>query len=161
MKKNFKYNVIGLAILIVSMISCDQADQDVSPIVSPDDSYPVATFTSNFTGSTVAEGDTVVYTVSINKPIDRALTFSASVIGGDADDSDIEVLTGTIDPYTTETEVSIVFTKDWPAESDETAQVEIGLFSMADKYLVKSSTVNPVMNLTISNYTSDTRNQWS
>ena len=156
MRKNFKYKIIGLAILIASMISCDQADQDVSPIVSPDDSYPVATFTSNFTGSTVAEGDTVVYTVSINKPIDRALTFSASVIGGDADDSDIEVLTGTISPYTTETEVSVVFTRDWPAESDETAKVEIGLFSMADKYLIKSSTVNPVLDLTISNYTSDT-----
>jgi len=156
MKQYFKYNIIGLAILIVSMISCDQADQDVSPIVSPDDSYPAVTFTSDFTGSTVAEGDTVVYSVSINKPIDRALTFSASVIGGDADDSDIEVISGTIDPYTTDTvEVSVVFTRDWPAESDETAEIEIGLFSLADKYLVQTSTVNPVMSLTINNYVSD------
>jgi len=156
MKKYFKYKIIGLTLLIVSIVSCDKAEQDVSPIVSPDDSYPVVTFTSDFTGSTVAEGDTIVYFVSINKPIDRALTFTASVIGGDADDSDIEVISGTIDPYTTDTvEVSVIFTRDWPAEDDETAEIEIGLFSLADKYLVQPSTVNPVLNLTIDNYISD------
>lgn len=157
MRKNFIYKIVGLALLIVSIVSCETADQDVSPIVSPDDSYPVVTFITDFTGSTVAEGDTIVYSVFINRPIDRALTFSASIIGGDADDSDIEVLSGTIDPYSTDTvEVSVVFVKDWPAEDDETAEIEIGLFSLADKYLVQPSTVNPVLNLTIDNYISDT-----
>ena len=155
MRKNFIYKIVGLALLIVSILSCDTADQDVSPIVSPDDSYPAVTFTSDFTGSTVAEGDTIVYFVSINKPIDKALTFTASVIGGDADDSDIEVISGTINPYTTETKVSVIFTKDWPAEDDETVEVEIGIFSLANKYLVQTSTVNPVLSLTISNYVSD------
>jgi hypothetical protein len=44
MKRYFKYNiVIVLAFLAVSIVSCNTAEQDASPIVSPDD-YPVATY---------------------------------------------------------------------------------------------------------------------
>lgn len=155
MKKNILYNLLGLALLVVSLVSCDTASQDVSPIIEPDASYPVATFTTDFTGSTVDEGDTIIYSISINKTIDKSLTFSAQVVGGAADDDDIVVARGTIAPYETETEVMIIFDQDWAADDAETAEIEVGLFGLADKYLVHPTTVNPVFNVTISNYESD------
>ena len=156
MKRYFKYNlVIGLALLIISFVSCNTAEQDVEPIVDVDDTYPVASFITDFTGANVAEGDTVVYTISLNKPISADLTFTATVIGGTADGSDIEAINGTIAAYDTETEVSVVFTQDWAADDAETAEVEIGITGLGEKYLVHPSTVNAVLNVTVANYVPD------
>ncbi|MBI9052360.1 MAG: hypothetical protein JEY96_00995 [Bacteroidales bacterium] len=156
MKRYFKYNlVIGLALLVVSFVSCNTAEQDVESIVEVNDTYPVASFTTDFTGSTASEGDTIMYHVSINKPINKDLTFTATVVGGNADDSDIEAISGTIAAYDTETDVSVVLTQDWVADDAETTEIEIGITSLGEKYLVHTSTVNPVLNLTVANYVPD------
>ncbi|NOQ26098.1 MAG: hypothetical protein GQ564_12100, partial [Bacteroidales bacterium] len=85
MRKNLKYNIIGLALLLLGIVSCDTATQDQTPIVEPDDSYPVVTFTLENTGTSFNEGDTIVlYTVSIDKTINRSLTFHGTQTGGTA-----------------------------------------------------------------------------
>ena len=156
MKRYIKHNlVIGLALLVVSFVSCNTAEQDVESIVEVNESYPVASFTTEFTGNEAAEGDTIVYHVSINKPISVNLTFTATVVGGDADGSDIEAIDGTIEAYETETDVSVVLTQDWVADSAETYEIEFGLTSLGEKYLVHPSTVNPVLALTVANYVPD------
>ncbi|MBI9053892.1 MAG: hypothetical protein JEY96_08755 [Bacteroidales bacterium] len=156
MKKFIKHNlVIGLALLVVSFVSCNTADQDAESIVEVNDSYPVASFTTDFTGNVASEGDTIEYHVSINKPISVDLTFTATVVGGDADASDIEAISGTIAAYETETNVSVVLTQDWAADDAETAEIEFGIASLGMKYLVHPSTVNPVLNLTVANYVPD------
>lgn len=154
MRKILKFHIIGLALLMAGISACDTASQEASPIISPDNK-PTANFVSEFTGTTFTEGDTISVSVSTTAPIDRALTFSAHVIGGTADDSDIEVIPGVIAPYTTEAVVKIIFVQDWAADEAETAQIEVGLFSMADKYLVHTNTQNPILNLNITNFKSD------
>ncbi len=105
--RKYLYNIIGLFFLGIFAISCDSAHQDVSPVVSPDDN-PVATFISDFSGSTITEGDTITYSISLDKPHTASLTFSVKITGGTADESDIEVISGTIPAFKTETEVQII-----------------------------------------------------
>jgi hypothetical protein len=155
MRRHILYKIIGLALLIVSIVACETATQDVSPLGSTND-YVVATFATNFTGSSVTEGDTIKYTITTDRMIDRSLTFSARVLDGSTgDEDDIEVIPGVIEPYTTETTVTVVFNQDWDVESDETMELEFGVFGIADRYLLNQSVVNPVLDLTISNYVSD------
>jgi hypothetical protein len=153
MRKSIKYNLLGLALILAGMIACDTAEQDVSPIGSPD-GYTKATFTTDFTGGTVDESDTIVYTVTINKTIDRSLTISARIISGTANDDDITVVPGVIEPYKTTAEVMVIFNEDWDAEATETMKLEFGVFSIADRYLLNETTVNPVLNLTLNNVVS-------
>ncbi|MDZ7636021.1 MAG: hypothetical protein U5L72_16935 [Bacteroidales bacterium] len=56
------------------MAACDTASQEAEPVISPE-GYPVATFV-NATGTSVVEGNSIIYTITIDKMIDRALTFS-------------------------------------------------------------------------------------
>lgn len=156
MRKKFIYNIIGLAFIFGAIIGCDESSQEVSPIVEPDDSYPTVTVTTDFTGSTVTEDtDTIYYTFTLNKPINRTLTFSARVIGGEADDHDIEVTPAVVPAWGTEAELMIIFPAEWEAEDDETAEIEFGLFSLADKYQVYPGQTYPTLNVTIKNYESD------
>jgi hypothetical protein len=152
MKRYFKYNiVIALAFLAVSIVSCNTAEQDASPIVSPDD-YPVATFTTDFTGSTINEGDTIMYTITLDKAIDWDLNFDFILNSGTLDnDLDAMSATATIAPYETETEIMIIFVADNFPEVSETAQIEIKLTDLAETYLVNPTTVFPVLDLTVVN----------
>ncbi len=154
MRKYFKY-ILGLVLIVVGIVACDTADQDVSPVISPDNK-PVATFTTSSSSTTLTEGDTLVYTVKIDKMLDRALTFSAKVKSGTADDLDFLAEPAVLAPYTTETKLYIIAIADNIPEVGENLELEIGVFGLADKYLLNPSTVNPTMNLTITNYNDPT-----
>lgn len=155
MKNKISYKLIGLALLVVGMVACDTASQDVSPVISPD-GYPVATFTQVKGGTTaVAEGDTILFEVTTDKMIDRAITFNARILEGTANGDDIEITPGVLSPYTTSTTVQVVFLRDWANDDAETIKLEFGAFSIADRYQPNQATVNPVLNLTIANYVSD------
>jgi len=147
----------------MALVSCDQASQDVSPIISPS-GYATATFTTDFTGSNVSEGDTITYTITLNKMLDRAVTFSVKVNQGPLSMDDIydeeleeedQLYSTRMAPYTTEASLSIVFQKDWVYDPAETGTIEIGAFGIAEKNLLNPATVNPKLNLTVSNYVSD------
>lgn len=153
MRRYIKYKILGLAIMLVSMIACT-AEQDVEPIVSPE-GYPVVTFTPREAYSVVNEGDTLFYDISIDKMLDRSLTFDGRIVGGTSDDDDIVITPGVIQPYSTTTSVMIIIPDDWDIESDETLQLELGVFGIADRYLLDPNTVNAVLNATIKNYVSD------
>jgi len=157
MKKYFLYRLIGLALLVAGIASCNTADQDVSPIVSPSENV-VATFTPAESYSAIAEGDTVVYTITTNKMLDRAMTFNARIVSGTIDEDDIEIIKGVVSPYTTEATLKIVFLRDWSNDNAEAGGIEIGIFGIADRYLLNPSVVNPIVNVTVSNFVSDTLN---
>jgi len=151
MRNIFKYNLLGLALIMAGITACNTADQDVSPIISPDN-YPVATFTASSAGTTLTEGDTLVYTITIDKKIDRALTFSARVTGGTADEADFLAESVVLEPYTTEAKLYIIAVADDFPEVAENIEMEIGVFGIADKYLLNQATVNPTLNLSLTNY---------
>lgn len=149
--RKYLYNIIGLFLLGIIAFSCDTAHQDVSPVVSPNDN-PVATFVSDFSGSTVTEGDTITYSISLDKPYIASLTFSVKVTGGQGDENDIEVISGTIPAFKTETEVKIIISADDLPEESETIDLELGVFSAAERYVLNPSVVYPTPSLTITNY---------
>ena len=150
MGKYLKYKLIGLALIVISMVSCDMvetAEQDASPIISPDN-YPVATYTASATGTSFTEGQVLTYTIKLDKMIDRALTFSIHQTGGTAlAEEDFTVAESVVmQPYTKEVKIEIAFIADDFPEGEETLQLEIGIMGIAEKNLVNPSTVNP-MNL--------------
>lgn len=150
MRKIIKYKVLGIALLAIGIVACDTADQDVSPVVSPDN-YPTATFT-NMNGSTsVKEGDTLVYKITTDKPIDKSITFTMKVNSGTADENDYTVESAVLEPYTTETEMYIITTADGFPEVSENLNFEIGVYSISNKYMLNSKTTFPTVDLTIVN----------
>lgn len=141
--------MVGLTLLVAVLASCDTASQEVEPVVSPD-GYPMATFSTDFTGTEVNEGDVITYSVVFDKPIDRSVTFQVTPTDGDAEgDVDYVATPGVVQPYTTEAEISIAFTADDDPEAAETLSFEIGATSLADKYLVHQDVVNPTNAVTI------------
>lgn len=146
MGKNFIFRVIGVAMAMVSIISCDMVEtamNDSSPLGSTD-KYPVATLTPSITGTSFTEGQTLVYTIKLDRAIDRALTYTFKQTGGTADENDYAVSIVVLQPYTTEAKMSIAFIADDYPEVEETLQFEIGVFGIAEKYMLNSKSVNPL-----------------
>jgi hypothetical protein len=152
MRKTIKYKLLGLALLLVSIVACDTAEQDVSPVISPD-GKPVATFTA-VPGTTVTEGDTIFYDITIDKMIDRSITFSLKQTGGTATEDDYTVIPAVLAPYTVSTQLLIITNVDNKPAATETIIGEIGAFSIADRYLLNPSVINPKPTLTLNNYVS-------
>ena len=153
MMKSIKFHIAGLVFIVLGMVACEYS-QDVDPVVSPDN-YPKITITPAAEYGAVKEGDTIYYNLSIDKTIDRSLTISAQITDGKATEDDFVVSGGTIQPYSTTGTLMIIFEKDYVAEEVENVSLELGLSSLAEKYMVHPSTVNPVFNLAIENYVSD------
>ena len=140
MRKFIQYKVIGLGFIVISMVACDQASQETEPIGSPN-GYPVSTVTP--TATTVMEGSSLIINITIDKMIDRAITFTFKQTGGTAVAEDYTVEPATLQPYTKSTQMVIEAIVDFDF-ADETLVGEIGVYSIADRYLLNPSTVNPV-----------------
>jgi len=139
---------MGLMLIVAGFAACT-AEQDVEPIISPD-SYPKVTFVGAG-GTSVTEGDTLEYVINIDKPIDRAITFTPTITGGTADADDYIIDPVVLQPYTKQAKLLIIANEDANPEAGETVQFEIGISSIADRYLVHPSTTKPTVTINISN----------
>jgi len=158
-----KYKIISLALIVFAMIGCEK--DEVTPPISPDN-YPVATFTTDFTGTEINEGDTIKYTITLDKPLTSATYFTARfdtlTVKGTADEDDITVASVTIPAYETEGQLEIVVNADFLAEEDgETLKLEVGSFILGQRYLLNPSTKNPKLALTIKTAVSEINFAWS
>lgn len=152
MRKNLKYYVIGLTLLMVSFVSCDQASQEVSPIVVPDSSYPIVEALTLENAGTIREGDTIVYTVSINNPISHSLTFAHvldTVATTLVEHVDFDIISATIDPWETEGELWIISYADVNPEPVGVIAFGLTVNSLAEKYLLHPDNVFPDAEVTI------------
>ncbi len=148
MRKHFKYLIIGLVLTAFGVTGCD--DDDVSAPISPAD-YPVATFTTDFVGNEITEGETLTYTITIDKPIEYDLHFSVKY-DGTVDQGDFEELEDAVIPaYSTTVDISIPFLMDDVPEDTETMSIEIGEFNLGTRYFLNTSTVNLIQELTVVN----------
>ncbi len=148
------FNIILAVTLIIAGFTACEYSQDVDPVISPD-GYPKFTVTPAEDYSNVKEGDTLTYTITLDKMIDRALTFRYKIVDGDANAADFELKPAVIAPYSTSSTLQIIIPQDWDAEETESVKLEFGVFSIAEKYIVNPAVVNPVYDLTIDNYVSD------
>jgi hypothetical protein len=140
MRNFIKYKVIGLAFIVTGMVACDQASQDTAPIGSPD-GYPVSTVTPAATS--VIEGNSLIINITIDKMIERAITFTFKQTGGTANEEDYTVEAATLEPYSKSVQMVINALMDYDF-TDETLVGEIGVYSIADRYLLNPSAENPV-----------------
>lgn len=147
MRMNRIYKILGLVFVMASFASCDllrTAEQDASPVISPDKN-PMVTYTASPSSTTIKEGEKLIYTIKTDKPIDRALTFTAQQIGGNAvEHDDFEVTTAVLQPYTTEVKMEIAPVWDNYPEAEETLKLEIGIYGIAEKYLINPEAPNPI-----------------
>jgi len=146
MMKKIIYKIVGVALLIGSFVACDYlrtAEQDASPVISPDNK-PTVTFTATPSGNTFKEGESMVYTIQTNKMLDRALTFAAHQVGGATGDADYTAETVVLQPYSTEVKMVIDFVADDFPENEEDVQFEIGIFGIAERYLIHPDVTNPI-----------------
>lgn len=149
MRKHIIYNVLGLAFVVAGMVACDTASQDTEPVISPD-GYPTATITPAATS--VAEGNQLVINIATDKPIDRSLTFTFKQTGGTANADDYSVEPAVIAPYSKTAQIIITTNVDYDFTATETIVGEVGVYSIAEKYLLNPKTVNPTkMTITINN----------
>ncbi len=151
MLKKIKYNLIGLALLIILGVTGCKKD-DVTEPISPD-GYPMVTYVVDVDDQ-IREGEILTYTITTDKMLDRALTFSAKFLDGTVDENDYVITPGVIQPFTNETKVTIEFLNDGMIEVPETMKFEIGIFGIADKNLINPKNVNPVKEVTINPPTS-------
>jgi len=142
------------------LIGCDaeSAEQDVTPIGSLD-RHPTATWVFNGGDLTANESAKTVYTwtVTLDKPIDRAIDFSFEDNGGTALlNADYEITKGTVAAYDTSTTVTVTVLNDAKPEEDETISLQaISGPSLANKHLVNPNSIFPTFEAIIQNYTSD------
>jgi len=131
------------------MVACDTASQEPEPIVPPE-GYPVPTYV-NVTGNTVVEGDTIIYNITIDQMIDRALTFALRQTGGTAIEEDYTAASAVLAPYTKSTRLLIIANKDYDTDVTETLVGEIGVFGIADRYILDPTVTNLQVSFTITN----------
>lgn len=147
MMKKYLYNIAGIALLMGSLAACDMlrtAEQDASDVVSPDGN-PKITYSANVTGNSITEGQKYIYTIKMDKPIDRALTFTAVQTGGTAVEGEDFVSTPVVlQPYSTEAKLEIEIIEDDLPEQEESATFEIGIFGIAERYLINPESTNPI-----------------
>lgn len=149
MRKYILYKVLGLAFVVLGMVACDTASQEVEPVVSPD-GYPVSTVTPAAT--TVLEGNNLIVNITTDKMIDRAITFTFVQTGGTADADDYYVESAVLQPYSKSVQMVFQTFMDYDFDPTETLVGEIGVYSIADRYLLNPSVENPVdVSFTITN----------
>jgi hypothetical protein len=149
MRKYILYKVLGLAFVVIGMVACDTASQEVEPVISPD-GYPVSTIAP--VATTVMEGENLVVNITIDKMIERSITFTFVQTGGTADDNDYSVEPATLQPYSKSIQMVFETYVDFDYDASETLVGEIGVYSIADRYLLNPSVENPVdVNFTITN----------
>ena len=150
MKKYIIYNLLGLFLVSFLWVSCDQAEQDVSPIISPDNN-PTVTITSDRT-SNLEEGETITFTITFDKPIEETVTF-APIVGGSLDDHDYEMPESVIlQPYTTSVDFQIDLIEDYEIEGQETLTVQFDIPGIAEEYLVQPGTVFEVFEYVVNDF---------
>lgn len=160
MNKYIVFKIFGLVFLMSAIISCDllrTPEQDVNPVVPPDESNPVVESLTQVTTGTVTEGDDVVFKLKINRPIERALTFTPVALESNTleEHTDFDFAGPVIiNPWETEGELVINTYADISPEETQTLSFTFTVNSIAEKYLLHPDNEFPTGNVDIENLTS-------
>lgn len=133
------------------IVGCDaeKAEQDPSEVGSTK-SRPILTVTPSIPNGNVEEGQTITFTISIDRAIANDINFKASLVGGTATEADVEL--GdlvTIASYDTETTITITIVDDMIPEDDETATIRIEPAGVDSVFWISPHNTLPEFNYTI------------
>lgn len=119
----YKLNFLLIAAIVAITWSC--AEQDVAPIESPDDN-PIVTIEPRASYSSASENDTLWFDITVDKAVRQGIDFAPVFAEGSAASAaDVEIINGTLNPYTFAADIGIRFTTDGVAEGIESAVFEI------------------------------------
>ena len=149
MKKNIT-QITLIAFIIIGVLGACSEEQDVADVRSTAD-YPVATFTTTSNVSSISEGDTVEYTITLDRPYFEQLVFGVNVTGDLVLDEDYTVWGGDMQGHETSTTLSIAFINDGFPEVAESMSIEVGAFGFDDRYVLNPTTVNPTFTGNVTN----------
>ncbi len=146
--KKYKFHIISMLLVMFTMFGCEE--QEIADPISPD-GYPTATFTTDFTGTEITEGDKILYTITLDKMLAEDIIFTLKLNAENTvNENDISYPeTVTIVAYSTEATFEIIIIDDNYVELDENLKFELGVFDLAKKYLLNPNTKNPVLDLTV------------
>jgi hypothetical protein len=150
--------ILSLAILTLFIVGCndvEQASQDASSIISPDN-YPTPTFTLSGGALTANEYNETVYVYDIvtDRAINRDFDVSFEQVGGNATlHDDYDVTNATVRAFSTTGQMTVTIHNDTEVEGTETLTLQlISGPSLANKYLINPNTDFPSLNLTIEDW---------
>ena len=89
MRKLFNIQAILSLAFMFALFSCEYEQEVEAPIST--DGYSIAIYETDFSGTSVTEGDMISYTVTIDKPLDVDLTFTVMLLDGAASEDALEV----------------------------------------------------------------------
>lgn len=142
-----------LLLAALGMVSCENNTTSPAEPISTED-YPTATFTTDFEGNTVAEGDTIMFQISIDRPFEHAVTIELSVSSDNLEEGDYEYTPVTIPAYSEETvDVPIIFPNDNIPEN-ESKEITFAFEDkdIGTKYTLNPDTEFPEKTVTLENY---------
>jgi len=158
MKNYIKFKLYGLLLFVFAFASCETADQDISSIVLPNDSYPsVSSFTLDNTGP-IIEGDTIYYTLSTSASIERSITFTPVINASETtleEGVDFDIFGTALEPYSTEAKVMIITYGDVKPEEAGIISFDLTIEGIAEKYLLHPDSALPTGSVSVGNYISD------
>ncbi|MEX1240142.1 MAG: hypothetical protein WEB30_10505 [Cyclobacteriaceae bacterium] len=118
---NNKYINSFASLLVTGLLltSCFQ-EQEVEPVDPPNDN-PVVTITPAATYSTVMEGDTLVFDITVDKMVQNPIAFGVELSdGSSADQDDFVTSGGTLAAFSPSTTLQVIVTADMLPEKGET-----------------------------------------
>ena len=150
MRKYLNFIMISMVLIAFGITGCYETE--VAEPISPD-GYPTATFATTFTGSDVSVGDTITYVITLDKMSENAITFGVRFdtleTKAMAVESDIEYKEVTIPAYSTTATLDIIITKNQVLVDGKSLRLEVGCFSVGQRYTLNPKTVNPKLDLVI------------
>jgi len=151
MKKNIISKLFIVAILSITLFSC--YEQEVSDVIDPSN-YATATITPNaeFNGSSVVEGEQVVFDVTFDKPMEPDVQFDLTQMDGDAElHVDYDFAGGLVNGYYTNAKLTVDFPADMIVEADKTLSFKIEVPGLGQKYLLSPQTTYPEYSIDVKN----------
>lgn len=147
--KKIKY-ILGLWLTALFITGCYK--QEVADVISTDNKV-VAVITPNFTNTEVTEGDTISYTVTLSKMMEYATTFTLDIDeeASTYDAHNLEIIDATVQAYSLDAELLIVFHENPAPEITKTLVFEVGCYNTAEMYTLHESTEYLPQDITIKN----------
>ncbi|MDA3892366.1 MAG: hypothetical protein PF517_11945 [Salinivirgaceae bacterium] len=147
MRKNKIISILGFVVMALVFSGC--YEQEVADPISTE-GYPVATITTDFSGTSLREGESIIFNIQLDKPIDHDLSFAPLVLEGSiGDDHDYEISGGTVSAYETSGQLVVTFSDDMLAETSEQIKFEVGVHGIGDRYLLSESQVYPAFEYSV------------
>src|SRR5690606_22040 len=130
-------------LLAMVFTSCDPRTNDVDPSdLGSTDHYPTITVTPSVSnGSTVTEGSSITFDISMDRSIDENIDFVATLVSGTVGENDIVLGSGRVAAYSTTTSVTVNIIDDSYPEIDENATIKIEAADDSSDFWLNPQTV--------------------